>query len=306
MISRVLLTGAGGYIGSHLGPALLRAGFQLRCLSRQPAPAWSEPAEWLSGDLENPNPGWVRECQTVVHLAGLAHRPRASATDFMAVNTTATLRLADLAAQAAVRQFIYVSSVAAIAQGDEGRIDNLTPARPASPYGRSKRLAEEGLLARAQTDGPCFTLIRPPMVYGRDCPGNLSRILRVLRSGVPLPLGSLHNRRSFVAVDNLVSALVRCCRHPPSKSRIYFINDGEDLSTTQLLRGVVHASGHGRLWPCPSGMLQMLARLPGLGTMRRLTGSLWFSAEDFRRDFQWSAPLSPEEAIRTSFSSPPS
>ena len=183
----------------------------------------------------------------VIHCAARVHVMDERAADplaeFRAVNVEATRHLAQQAAAAGVRRFVFVSSIKV--NGEE-----TTPGRPFTadaepqpqdPYGQSKLEAERALFEIARQTGLEVVVVRPPLVYGPGVKANFASLMRALQRRLPLPFGSIDNRRSLVARDNLVDLLVLCTRHPAAAGQVFLVSDGEDLSTAQLCRGLSRA-----------------------------------------------------------------
>ena len=216
--------------------------------------------------------------QVVIHAAARAHIMKDEVSDPLAeyrrINVEGTLRLARQAAAAGVERFIFISSI-----GVNGNINTQpfteedTP-NPAELYAQSKWEAEQGLWEVQRRSGMQLVIIRPPLVYGPNAPGNFGSLMRWVEKGVPLPLGSINNKRSLVAVDNLVDLIITCIDHPAAANQVFLAGDGQDLSTTELLRGVAKAMGKpSRLIPVPSSLLILGATLLGKKAMaQRLLG----------------------------------
>ena len=175
-----------------------------------------------------------------------------------------------------------------------------SPTRPHTPYGRSKLEAEEGLARLRAEAGLKATILRPPLVYGPGNPGNMARLMRLIRSGLPLPLASLRNRRSLLYVGNLTDALLRCAGSPAAVGATWLVADSRDLSTPELVRQLARAMGlPARLLPFPPGALRLLGRALGRqADVERLAGSLWLDCTRIRRELGWSAPVPVEEGLR--------
>lgn len=302
------VTGATGFIGRHLLRALAERGDEVAALVRRlPEPAL--PAGVRACSLDEPDV--LRGVEAVFHLAGRAHLLRDTAPDPLAehrrVNTELTLRLARAAAEAGAH-FVFVSSIAVygLTNSDEAIAED-TPAAPLTPYGRSKLEAEQGLLRLRAESGLRFTILRPPLVYGPGNPGNMERLMSLIRSGLPLPLASLRNRRSFLYVGNLVDALLRCAA-APGTGTTYLVADSRDLSTSELIRELARAMGlPARLLPFPPGALAMLARALGRqADLERLAGSLWLDCSRIRRELGWTAPVAVEQGLRLTAGAGPS
>jgi len=238
-VSRVLVTGASGFIGRALVPALLNAGYNVRAgVRRMPAP-FAPPVEVaVHGDLDAGVewPPLMTGVDFIIHLAGIAHTgPAVAAAHYDLVNHLATAALAKAAQAAMIKRLVLVSTVRAQTGPRSDRV--LTeddPPRPTEPYGRSK-LAAEVALARSGVD---FTVLRPVLVYGPGVKGNLRTLARLAALPVPLPFGSFANRRSVVGVHNLVAAIAHVLHHPQSGGETYVVADLQPLSLADIIRAV--------------------------------------------------------------------
>ena len=242
----------------------------------------------------------------VIHLAARVHvmndRAQDPLADFRRANTAGTLQLARQAALAGVRRFVYVSSIKV--NGEEtlpGRpfVPRVTEA-PRDAYGISKFEAERGLAELSRDTGMELVVVRPPLVYGPGVRANFLSMMRWIKRGVPLPLGAIDNRRSLVALDNLVDLLILCGQHPAAAGKTFLVSDGEDLSTTELLRRMGSALGKpARLIPCPSALLTGGAALLGrAGVARRLCGSLQVDVSETREVLGWKPVVGVDAALR--------
>ena len=301
---KILVTGASGFIGRHLISTLIARGEQVVAVSRyQPAPKVN--IEWkLSPELDGLT-DWtalLSGCDAVVHLAGVAHRRvtdrNAYAAELQRVNVDATARLYAAACGAGISQFIFVSSLAAVTSRSIGAVNAGTPPCPTNPYGRSKLAAEETLAELGKQGGIPLTVLRPPVIYGAGNPGNMERILRLIRSGLPLPFGSLHNRRSFLYVGNLCDAVHRCLVAPTPVAGTYLLSDNRDLSTSELIQLIAKTSGRGtRLWPFPTSLWRLVSRLRPDGATAKLVGSLYLDVTPFMNALAWAPAFTPEQGL---------
>ncbi len=240
----------------------------------------------------------------VVHVAARAHISQKVSGDPLAeyrrVNVEGTLNLARQAATAGVKRFVFISSI-----GVNGNI-SVRPftagdvPHPVEPYAQSKWEAEQGLWRIQQETGMELVIIRPPLVYGPEAPGNFGSLVRWIGKGIPLPLGAIHNRRSLVGIDNLVDLIIRCIDHPAAANQVFLAGDGQDISTTDLLRGVAKAMGRpARLLPVPAGLLYLGATLLGKRAVaQRLLDSLQVDISNARDLLGWEPPVSLEEGLR--------
>jgi len=249
----------------------------------------------------------LNSCTAVTHLAARVHVMAERATnpllEFRRVNVEGTLNLARQAAAAGVRRFLFVSSVKVNGEGTaESHPFNAADApAPLDPYGISKMEAEQGLRQIANDTDMEVVIVRPPLIYGPGVKANFASLMHAVQRGIPLPLASVtHNRRSFVALDNLVDLLITCIDHPAAANQAFLVSDGEDLSTADLLHRLGEAMGKpARLFPVPPSLLQFSADLLGKGDMaQRLLGNLQVDISHTRNTLNWSPPISVDEGLR--------
>lgn len=246
----------------------------------------------------------VRE---VVHLAARVHVMHDIAADplaaFREVNTAGTLALAQQAAATGARRFVYVSSIKVNGEqtmhGRAYRHDD-KPA-PQDPYGISKHEAEVGLRAIAVATGLEVVIVRPPLVYGPGVKANFAALMHIVQRGLPLPLGAVtNNRRSFIALANLVDLLATCLHHPAAANQTFLVSDGEDLSTADLLQRMAKAMDRSaRLIAIPTKLLHLGAAILGRRDQaQRLLGNLQLNIEHTRSTLGWTPPISVDEGLR--------
>jgi len=242
----------------------------------------------------------------VIHAAARVHVLQDGSenplAEFRKVNVLGTLQLAKQAAAAGVRRFLFISSIGVNGNETCARpFSVMDEPKPQSDYALSKYEAEEGLRALATQTGMEVVIIRPPLVYGPGAPGNFGSLLRWLNRRVPLPLGAATaNRRSFVALDNLVDLILTCMDHPAAANQTFLISDGEDLSTADLLRRLGQAIGRpALLFSLPTALLWAGARLLGKTEMaHQLLGSLQVNIDHTRRTLGWTPPVAVDEGLR--------
>jgi len=304
----ILVTGANGFVGRALCAEVVARGMDARGISRSPCDLPMGVENLVVGDI-NVNTDWGNALsggEVVIHLAARVHVMSDTAenplAEFRRVNVQGTLSLARQAAAAGVRRFIFVSSIKVNGEstqlGSPFRADD-APA-PLDAYGVSKMEAEQGLREMALQTGMEVVIIRPPLVYGPGVEANFAAMMRWLQRGVPLPFGAIHNQRSLVALDNLVDLIVTCLAHPAAANQTFLVSDGEDVSTTQLLRMVGRAMGcPARLIPVPVGLLRTAARMVGKPDVAlRLCGSLQINMEKTNQVLGWRPPLTLNEGLR--------
>jgi len=308
-MTKIILTGASGFVGSRLLSQLEQCSErQVIGLCRRLPQGQSNSRLHAVGDLHQADPSaYLQEVDVLIHAAARAHIMNDEVADPLAeyrrVNVEGTLNLARQAAAAGVKRFVFISSI-----GVNGNI-NTRPFRvddlpnPAEPYAQSKWEAEQGLMQLAAETNMEIVVIRPPLVYGPGAPGNFGSLVRWIEKGIPLPLGAVHNKRSLIGIDNLVDLIIRCIDHPAAANQVFLAGDGEDLSTTELLRGVGNALGKpARLIPVPAGMLQFGAILLGKKAMaQRLLGSLQVDISKTCELLDWTPPYTVEEGLKRCF-----
>lgn len=298
------MTGANGFVGQALVPRLADDGHHVIALTRRHAATPLRAAEVVIGDLETLDDwaGSLAGAHAVVHLAARVHVMHDPESDplaaFRRTNVEATLRLAREAASRGIRRVVFLSSVKV--NGESGRFDEEDVAAPEDPYGVSKLEAEQGLRVIAASTGLEVVIVRPPLIYGPGVRANFAALMQAVRRGIPLPLGAVDNRRSLVALDNLVDFIATCLTHPAAANETFLVSDGEDLSTSELIRRLAAAMGRKpRLVPIPGALLYLAARLIGRqGEARRLLSSLQVDIGKARRLLGWAPPLSVDEALR--------
>ena len=249
--------------------------------------------------------GALAGVQAVVHTAARVHVMLEAAAnplaEFRRVNVQGTLNLARQAVAAGVLRFVFVSSIKVNGEATQLWRPFTADDAPAPPdaYGVSKMEAEQGLRGLAAQTGMEVVIIRPPLVYGPGVKANFAAMMRWLRRGVPLPLGAIHNQRSLVALDNLVDLIVTCLMHPAAANQTFLVSDGEDVSTTGLLRRMGQAMGRpARLIPVPASWLKLAATLVGKPDVaQRLCGSLQVDISKTRQLLGWSPPLTLQQGL---------
>jgi nucleoside-diphosphate-sugar epimerase len=299
-----LVTGATGFIGSALLRELKRRGRPAVAASRLS----QQELDWTIGEIDGATE-WrsaLSGVQCVVHAAGRAHVLRDAEADplgaFRRVNVEGTWRLATQAVEAGVRRLVFISSIGVngISTNGRGPFTSSDLPAPIEPYGQSKLEAELVLREIAASTDLEVVIVRPPLVYGPGVRANFLRLVNLVQRGWPLPLGGVHNRRSLVALDNLVDMLIRCTDHPAAAGETFLVSDNDDLSTPDLLRRVGEAMGMPvRLVPMPRWLLLQGARLIGRsGEAERLLGSLQVDIRHTRELLGWEPPISVDEGIR--------
>jgi nucleoside-diphosphate-sugar epimerase len=326
---RVLVTGASGFVGRSLLVTLQDRSHEVIAASRSRV---QQPGIFYVRSPElGPEANWseaLAGIDAVVHLAGLAHvTSERSGVEtekkYLRINSEGSRKLAEQCACAGVKHFVFFSSCHAVAAESDDVLTDQNLPQPVTAYGRSKLAAEE-VIKSALADSDCaWTILRPPLVYGPGNKANFGLLVKLVKSGVPLPLASVRNRRSFIYVENLVDLIATCLGNAKAFRKTFYPSDGEDVSTPELIRAIAHASasveedrrgkiGDGsatrnpspatrhspRLFPFPESALKVMGRVPGLGVLRKLTSSLYVDSEPIRCELGWTPPFSLEEGLR--------
>ncbi len=298
----VLITGASGFVGRAVCERVLSFGMKVRgshrSLSSQAlVPPGVEKIQIPSVGHDTDWSHALDAVSVVMHFAGRVHITKD--------NTAGTEQLARAAVKAGVKRFIYLSSV-----GVNGRSTNGHPfaesdaPHPYDAYSISKWEAEQQLWKIAKDSDLEIVIIRPPLVYGPGGPGNFMRLVRLIESGLPLPFASIHGRRSFIYVRNLVNAIVTCATHSDAAGQTFLVSDGEDVSLAELVRRIAREMGRkARLYTFPPRLLRTLGQALGKSMdIDRLTSPLLVDISKIRRTLSWVPPYSMEDGLRTTLS----
>ena len=307
---RWLVTGASGFVGRALVARLAADAANEVCAAvRVPTGPLPGGVHRLVMPELGPQTDWTAALEgvdVVVHLAARVHvmheKAQEPLVEFRRVNVQATLQLARQAAQAGVRRFVFVSSAKVNGEftlpGAAFGPDDLP--QPQEAYSRSKQEAEAALQELARAVPMEVAIIRPPLVYGPGVRANFRALMRAVAHACPLPLGAIDNRRSFLALDNLVDLVVVCARHPAAANQVFMASDGCDLSTTELLRRLGRVMNRpAYLWSVPGAVLQWGAWFVGRGAaVQRLRGNLQVDISKTRTLLDWTPPVSVDEGLR--------
>lgn len=296
-MARILVTGAAGFIGRALCRSLVENGHTVLGRSRGPA----EPIPGVDvkpiGDI-GPQTNWsthLDRVDVVIHLANRAHRTVADLPDDEAEAAAVLLRAA---ARAGVHRLVQMSSVRAMgdATSPGAPFRSTHPPLPKDPYGRGKLAVERALQSAAKGVDTELVILRPPLVYGPGVKANFLALMRLVASGMPLPLAAIDNRRSMIFLGNLLDLVERACVHPVAAGRTLLARDALDLSTPELVRILAAALDRpARLLRLPQPVMAALCRLPAVGPLlARLTLSLQVDDAETRTALEWGPAVSPE------------
>lgn len=299
---KILVTGAAGFVGHALSGHLTAHGHVVLPAVRSTSGLTDE---MVVGNITGTS-DWktaLAGCNAVVHLAARVHVMDDAAQDplalYRATNTEATLNLARQAAQSGAKRFVFISTIKVNGEGRDAPYCETDVPVPEDAYAISKWEAEQGLQRIAQETGLEVTILRPPLVYGPGVKANFRRLLRTIARGWPLPLGAIRNRRSLLYLGNFVDAIRVCVEHPAAAGQTFLIDDGQPVSTPELIRAVAHAMGHpAHLLAVPVSVLEFAGVLLGKrATVARLTGSLYVDSSAIRSLLGWTPPYSMEAGL---------
>ena len=327
---RILVTGATGFVGRRLIEVLTQTWPELEILAAvrsMPSKPFLEESDSPSkvkyvtiGDI-GPNTEWpiLLGVDAVIHLAARTHVMKESAPDPLAVyrqaNAAATINLAQQAAAAGVKRFIFLSSIKV--NGEETLLgeafSEVSPSAPVDPYGISKLEAEEGLQKICSEHGAFmeYVIIRAPLIYGPGVKANFHKLMGLVATHsdtlwgplIPLPLGGIHNQRSFLALDNLIDFMQLAITHPKAANQLFLLADGTDLSTPALIQ-LIAKGMHKKppvLFSLPTGLMLSLSSILGMkAAVQRLVGSLQVNSTKARTLLNWQPPLKAKYAIALS------
>ncbi|MDP1996654.1 MAG: SDR family oxidoreductase [Gallionella sp.] len=304
---RFLVTGANGFVGRALCAELLRRGYAIRAAVRSEDARIDNVEQAIVGPIGS-GTDWataLRDVDVVIHLAARVHVMRETAGDplaeFLEVNLHGTENLARQAARAGVKRLVYVSSIGVNGlQTASGKPFSESDApNPHNAYALSKLEAEQILSRISAETGLEIVIVRPPLVYGGNAPGNFAQMVKTLKRGIPLPLASVRNKRSLIYLGNLVDALILCATAPEASGKTYLVSDGKDVSTPELLRQLGAAMRRpARLFPCPPTLLKLAGRLTGKSVqVERLLGSLQVDSNKIRQELDWQPPYTLEQGL---------
>lgn len=228
---KVLLTGASGFVGSNLVPYLHDRQVAVQRVCRKPEAKDDVSWEAIAGGMELPG------IDAYIHLAGKAHDTKntSDASAYFEINTGLTKKFFDHFLESDARDFIYFSSVKAVADTVDGILTETPGTLPKTPYGQSKREAELYILAAKLPPGKRVIIFRPSMIHGPGNKGNLNLLYSVVKRGIPYPLAAYQNQRSFLSVENLNYVVYQLLKHPGIASGVYNLADDEVLSTNELV-----------------------------------------------------------------------
>lgn len=313
-MTAVCITGATGFLGQALCRKLSNHEYPVSGAVRRLDTAFTPLADekfYAVGSVDRTTDWYdaLRGVECVIHCAGLSHVVNDTGLNslerFRAVNVEGTRNLAQQASISGVRRLIFLSSIKAMGEKTEEGLcfGSEDLAEPEEAYGISKWEAEQALWEVVKATGLEVVIIRPPLVYGPGVKGNLRSLLDWLNKGIALPLGSVHNQRSLVGLDNLMELIMMCIDHPAAANQTFLVSDDQDLSTTELLTKLGEAAGKpARLISVPQILLKMGAKILGKQAQAdRLFSNLQVDITHTKRTLGWNPSMSVEEGLRRCF-----
>ena len=296
-----MLTGSNGFLGKHL----------INNLPAETIKTLNRSASDYEVDLSINIPCFTDNFDTVIHNAGKAHiipKSKEEVATFYNVNVLGTINLLKGLSNSLPKRFVFISTIGVNGNSNNRPFTANDVPYPHDAYSLSKFEAEQGLLEIAQQTGMEAVIVRSPLVYGVNAPGNFGSLVKWVKKGLPLPFGAVRNMRSFVALNNLVDFIALCAdlaRSPKAANELFLISDGEDVSTSDLLRKVAKACGvKSRLLKVPVGLMTIVARLSGKGaTADRLLGNLQVDSSKAHDLLGWKPVVTMDEELAQMFNS---
>lgn len=296
---KILVTGASGFVGRYLVNDLSKTDEVIAYVRKKSSLLPSSVQQIVSNnffDIALP-----KDTDVIVHLAGIAHNKNNSVDEFKKINVDGTLELARKALEANIKRFIFISSIGVNGNSTHGKAftEQDTP-NPTNDYTKSKYEAEKALAKLFENTHIDLVIIRPPLIYAHDAPGNFSKLLMLIKLGQFLPFGCTHNQRSFIAIENLVSFITACIYHDTKINETFLIADDEVISTKQLIQCL--SSGMGKsmiLLPVPTKLLSTLADVTGkVSIFEQLYGNLEIDNRKAKKFFNWHPPKNSLNALK--------
>ena len=308
---RVLVTGASGFVGLALCKALHHSpNYEVSAAVRSRAQALHMPT-FAVGNIDGDS-NWreaLHRQHVVIHSAARVHVMEEECDDPLAeyrrVNVEGTLALAREAIRSGVKRFIFISTIKV--NGDRTEYNQpftaFSKPAPEDAYGQSKLNAEQELTQLVKGTGMELVVIRPPLIYGPNVKGNFIRLIHVVKKQIPLPLGGIRNKRSFVSIDNLVDLILTCIAHPAAANNVFLVSDNHDLSTPELLTTLACAAGKSpRLFSVPKTILSLFAKvLSKEPLLDRLTENLQVDIKHTSRTLNWLPKVSVKDGMKRCF-----
>ena len=307
----IAVTGANGFVGRRLVSRLNSEGYKVVAVTR------AIPRAPIAGSHITVTTDYkdsllleklLAGCSIVIHLVARAHRTSeafdCSTLDlYRAANVDTLVSVAKAARGIGAQRLLFLSSIGVLGSvTNRIPLSESSPPSPEGPYAITKLEAETALIAEL-SDGPTdWVVLRPPLVYGPGCPGNLDRLLRLASSAPLLPFGALQNRRTLISIENLLDALLIAAVHPSVSRGIFVVSDSEDIDVANILLAFLHGLKRGawRLLPVPPSLIAIVCWLLGKGALwNKLSGELCVDSSAFRTATGWVPSVSPRIGLRS-------
>ena len=298
----VLITGVNGFIGQHLYRELHRRGIPAKGTARSSNS--SNIADFVECDLEQTLSldSLVIGCDTIIHLAGRAHNKDDGAIEkYFSANVDTTRRLIESATRNGVKRFVYLSSIKVNGESNDPstpiQVSDLP--KPLDNYGASKLAAEECITRACAQSATEYVIIRPTLVYGKGVRANFDSLIKLVKTGIPIPLGGLHNKRSMIGVNNLVDLIITASTESSARNNIFLASDGDDFSTPELINLIAKAlDKKPRTFSLPLSFLHIVAKMFGRSSdFVKLTGSLTVDLSHTTNTLDWQPPYSTAQEV---------
>jgi len=310
-MKKILVTGASGFIGRTLCNNLIESSFNVQGAVRSlDSLTFDYNFKAVTVGEIGANTNWLnalKDIDCIIHCAGKAHsiNKKDNINMYHSINTEGTKNLAEQAVKAGVKRLVFLSSVKVNGESTGKNFNNKiftnkSVLDPKDAYSISKFESEKSLWKISSKTDLEVVVVRLPLVYGYGAKGNLMRLIKLIKCGIPLPFDLIKNKRSLIGIDNLVDVLVRCIEHPDAKSKTFLVSDGEDLSTPELLKNIASAMGRSAfMFPFPISLLKFFGFVLGKSSeINRLTRSLQIDNDYTKKILNWSPPISVQEGIR--------
>lgn len=305
---KILVTGATGFVGQRLIETVLQKNWHI-CAAMRNNKHFSFACEHYIIDDISIHTNWLpalQNCDAVVHLAGHVHTTESFSQimlnndEYKRINTDATKNLAQQAAKAGVKRFLFMSSIKVNGEGNELPYTEKNCPTPEGAYAQSKWAAEQSLKEIARETNMECVILRPPLIYGPQVGANFLALMRLVETKWPLPLKNISNKRSFIFVDNVVDAIITCLKHTLAANETFLVSDDTPLSTSELMTLLRTASHHSpKLFSCPTSLLKLASQCIGKKDQaNKLLDSLYIDNRYIKSRLGWIPPFSTEEGLK--------
>jgi nucleoside-diphosphate-sugar epimerase len=309
-MTRIAVTGATGFVGRSLVARLQRESVDVVAITRSRPSADSSLSNlsFISDYLDTASlADLFCSCDVVIHLAALAHQVSRSSSAielnaYRRANLESLVSVARAASHAGVCRLVFVSSIGVNGSSTDGSpFTESDKPRPSEPYALTKLEAELALSEELLDSSTDWVVLRPPLVYGPGCPGNLERLIRLASSAPVLPFGSIHSLRTLISIDNLIDILLIASHHPAVSRRVFVVADSEDIDVAGILKAFLLGLGRGtwRLLPIPPSLIGFLLNLLGKKAIwHKFSGELRVDSSSFCRATGWVPAVRPRDGLR--------